>query len=403
MLFNKKNKNTNIVDNDDNLSYSSISDHSNDYNRETIQSNDYYHNLPNQINNIEVEVNRLNDVRRNLSFYTNNTNNTNNNVFIPLTPPTTPPQSPQFLRFTNNLQNINNSISNNSEKRDTIQDVLDNQRNSNIPVLGQPEISIPIINISSSNNYLLKKQITNYTFFIEFINNILLLLLNFYVNKSISYYQLINVDNMANFNSTNLIIYQINNQFEFYNFLKYTFVCILYIFIKLLILYVMSDNIFYLNNEFFISTVSIFVDKKNKRYIFYFLLINILSTLLVIYILTLIYDINTIQNIYKPYIYNSTNEYYNISIGSFIYNLLITKIVFYNNVYDKRLLLSFIYGLIFYIFKYNGLNNIIITIYLNYYNHNNSCFIYLLILFITFIIAIFLNKYLYSKYIFKNI
>jgi hypothetical protein len=58
--------------------------------------------------------------------------------------------------------------------------------------------------------------------------------------------------------------------------------------------------------------ISIILDKKNKIYLLYFLLINVLSTLLIIYILTIFYDIKTIQNIYKPNILNNKNiDYYN--------------------------------------------------------------------------------------------
>jgi hypothetical protein len=344
-------------------SYSSISNNSNDYDRETIQS------INTNINDIEI-------------------NRNTRAIFYPITPPA---DSSHYIGF------IDRS-SNNSEKRNTIQDILDNQKNNNIPLLEPNNISIPMLNIPNNS---INKYLSIYTFIIEFINNIILLLLNFYINKNINYDNLITIEKTI---SNNLIIYQINNQIEFYNFLKYIFLCTCYILNKLLILYIVSDNIFYVNNEFFISMISIILDKKNKRYILYFLLINIISSLLIIYILTLYYGINTIEKIYKPNILNNIDiDYYNISVGSLIYYILIIKLIFYNNVYDKRILLSILYGLNYFIFKFNGLNNIIIIIYLEYYNNNYNCYyncyLYILIIIITFIIAMFINKYLYSKYI----
>jgi hypothetical protein len=240
-------------------------------------------------------------------------------------------------------------------------DILYNQ--SNIPLL--------------SNNSLLNLKIKLSSFSLEFLNNIILNFLNFYV--------LVNYSDKI--------------------------ICaILLIINKAYILFLMTDNILFTNNEILISIVSIIVNKKKPIYIIIYIIINITSCLIVLLILSHFIIINDLSQIYSFMSFS----YLNISIGSFIYYLFYIKNIYFvdqlhnrseeNNRFEenndqsniiKKIIICIQYGLFYLLFSFNGINSIIIYLYINY--NNPYSYIYLSIILLSFGLALLINRMIINR------
>ncbi len=262
--------------------------------------------------------------------------------------------------------------------------------------------NIPILNnISSSDtteqSYSIIKnddKINYKIFIIEFFNNIFLNILIFYINY---------IFNSIKINEQNNIGQLLKTNIDMLIFVSYSI-------IKYILLNTYVDNINIIHNECLLSIVYIIIFKKKIIYYFLFIFINFTSTIISLYIISLIFnkDIET----YYFFKYNTDNtdninnyntninKYFNIAIGSLLYYIILIKKIYYNNTYEtsnkNAFLLSFIYGLFYFIFNFNGFNSLIISLY--FYYKDITYYIYLIIIIINSYIAFLINKYIINEY-----